>query len=189
MTPTPSLSRTEVLVAMGLTAVGLLVVSRIWQFFDPMAHFTLVWQWHAVLWGGMLGLGITGLSRVVYWLWPRYRECSDHYLELVLTPLVWPDLVWLGLLPGLSEELLFRGVILAAVTPPWLGLLVSSICFGILHLGSWQQWPYGVWATCIGMVLGLAVLVSGNLLVAMVAHSLTNWIAAGLWKWQNQRVT
>ncbi|MEN9274372.1 MAG: CPBP family glutamic-type intramembrane protease, partial [Gloeomargarita sp. DG02_4_bins_56] len=62
-------------------------------------------------------------------------------------------------------------------------------CFGVLHLGNWQQWPYGVWATWIGLILGLATLTSGNLLVAMVAHSCTNWISAGLWKWQQQRVT
>ncbi len=184
MTKMPALSRTEVLVAMGLTAAGLLLVSRLWQFFDPTAQFPWVWRGVDVLWGIALGLGITALSRLVYWLWPRYRVCSDAYLELVLTPLVWPDLLWLGLLPGLSEELLFRGVMLAALTPPWVGLLVSSACFGILHLGSWQQWPYGVWATCIGLILGLAVLASGNVLVAVVAHGLTNWLAAGLWKWQ-----
>ncbi len=186
MTPTPSLSRTEVLVAMGLTAVGLLLVSRVWQFFDPLAQFTWVWRGRDVVAGIALGLGITALSRLVYWLWPSYRACSNYYLELVLTPLVWPDLLWLGLLPGLSEELLFRGVILAALSPPWVALIVSSVCFGVLHMGGWQQWPYGVWATCIGLLLGGAVLASGNLLVAMVAHGLTNWIAAGLWKWQNQ---
>jgi CAAX amino terminal protease family. len=185
MTKTPELSRTEVLVAMGLTAVGLLLVSRLWQFLDPMAQFTLVWRGVDVLWGTALGLGITALSRLVYWLWPSYRECTNYYLQLVLTPLVWSDLLWLGLLPGLSEELLFRGVILAALTPPWVGLLVSSAGFGVLHMGSWRQWPYGVWATCIGCMLGLAVLARDNLLVAIVAHGLTNWISAGLWKWHN----
>jgi membrane protease YdiL (CAAX protease family) len=185
MTKTPELSRTEVLVAMGLTAVGLLLVSRLWQFLDPMAQFTLVWRGADVLWGMALGLGITALSQLVYWLWPSYRECTNYYLQLVLTPLVWPDLLWLGLLPGLSEELLFRGVILAALTPPWVGLLVSSAGFGVLHMGSWRQWPYGVWATCIGCMLGLAVLARDNLLVAIVAHGLTNWISAGLWKWHN----
>ncbi|MEN9206823.1 MAG: type II CAAX endopeptidase family protein [Gloeomargarita sp. GMQP_bins_120] len=187
MTSTPRLTRWEILVAMGLTAAGLLLVARLWQFFDPLAQFPLRWHVPDVGWGVALGLSITGLSRVIYRLWPSYRACSEDYMALVLTPLVWPDLLWLALLPALSEELLFRGVILAALTPPWLALLVSSTCFGILHMGSWRQWPYGLWATLIGLALGSTVLWRENLLVSVVAHAVTNGLSAVLWKWEHRR--
>ncbi|MCS7029959.1 MAG: CPBP family intramembrane metalloprotease [Gloeomargarita sp. SKYG116] len=187
MTASPRLTRLEILAAMGLTAVGLLLVARLWQFFDPLAQFPWVWRVEDVGWGMALGLTITGLSRVMHWLWPSYRACSEDYMSLVLTPLAWPDLLWLTLLPALSEELLFRGVILPALQPPWLGLLVSSLCFGILHMGGWRQWPYGLWATVIGLALGGVVLWRDNLLVAVVAHGVTNGLSAALWKWQHRQ--
>ena len=37
----------------------------------------------------------------------------------VLTPLQWPDLLWLAALPGISEELLFRGALIPAISPDW----------------------------------------------------------------------
>ncbi|MCS6781743.1 MAG: type II CAAX endopeptidase family protein [Gloeomargarita sp. SKYBB_i_bin120] len=186
MTTTPRLSRWEILVAMGLTAVVLLLVARLWQFFDPLAQSPWAWRLPDLGWGVALGLGITGLSRLVYRLWPSYRACSEDYMALVLKPLVWPDLLWLALLPALSEEFLFRGVILPAVQPPWLGLVVSSAGFGLLHMGGWRQWPYGLWASLIGFALGSAVLWRENLLVAVVAHGVTNGVSAALWKWQHR---
>ena len=54
-------------------------------------------------------------SSIIYRLWPAYRQSADVYLALVLKPLILMDLIWLGLLPGLSEELLFRGVMLPAL--------------------------------------------------------------------------
>ena len=37
----------------------------------------------------------------------------------VLTPLSWPDLLWVAALPGVSEELLFRGALIPALFPDW----------------------------------------------------------------------
>ena len=37
----------------------------------------------------------------------------------VLTPLSWPDLLWVAALPGISEELLFRGALIPALFPDW----------------------------------------------------------------------
>jgi hypothetical protein len=93
--------------------------------------------------------------------------------------------MWLGLLPGLSEELLFRGVMLPAFGRNWEGIIISSICFGALHLSGWQQWPYMIWAIMIGGVLGFSAVWSGNLLVPIVAHILTNIISAAIWKYRN----
>lgn len=37
----------------------------------------------------------------------------------VLTPLAWYDLLWVAALPGISEELLFRGALIPALSPDW----------------------------------------------------------------------
>jgi membrane protease YdiL (CAAX protease family) len=176
------LTRIQILMAMGVTAVVLLLVSRIWLLFDPVAMLPLEWSAQAVLWGIGIGLGVTAASAVVYRLWPAYRKSADFYLELVIKPLALPDVIWLGLLPGLSEELLFRGVLLPAIGLTWFGLVISSLCFGVMHFSGSQQWSYVIWATIIGLVLGVSALATGNLLIPIVAHITTNLISGCIWK-------
>jgi len=124
----------------------------------------------------------------VYRLWPAYRQSADFYLEMVLKPLVLPDLIWLGLLPGMSEELLFRGVMLPAVGLNATGVLATSLLFGVLHLSGRQQWPYVVWASVVGLLLGFSAVATGNLLVPIVAHIVTNLLSSYLWKLGHRQV-
>ncbi|MFP4123490.1 MAG: CPBP family intramembrane glutamic endopeptidase [Coleofasciculus sp.] len=177
-----SLTRTQVLVAMGITAVVLLVVAKLWLRFGSVELLSLDFTIEGLLIGLGIGVGITAMSSVVYRLWSAYRKSADVYLNLVLKPLVLPDLIWLGLLPGMSEELLFRGVMLPAIGLNALGVIISSLVFGVLHLSGSQQWPYVVWATIVGLLLGFSAVGTGNLLVPIVAHVATNWLSSFLWK-------
>ncbi|MEO1741526.1 MAG: CPBP family intramembrane glutamic endopeptidase, partial [Cyanobacteria bacterium J06629_9] len=136
-----------------------------------------------------LGLAITAASTLMFVLWPAYRRSAEFYLKFVLKPLVLPDVIWLGLLPGLSEELLFRGVMLPALGLTPLGLIVSSLCFGVLHLSGIRQWPYVVWATVIGLVLGGSAIATGSLWVPIVAHVITNLVSSFFWKLREVRAT
>ncbi|MDJ0515797.1 MAG: CPBP family intramembrane metalloprotease [Trichodesmium sp. MO_231.B1] len=178
------LTRIQVLVAMGVTALVLLAISKICLLFG-INLLPVTWNLRALLWGVAIALGITTASGLVYRIWPAYRRSADTYLKLVLTPLLWPDLVWLGLLPGLSEELLFRGVVLSALGLDTVALIASSIFFGVLHLSGREQWPYMIWATIVGLVLGYSALVTGNLLIPIIAHILTNLISSSVWKWEH----
>ena len=92
------------------------------------------------------------------------------------------DQVWLGLLPGLSEELLFRGVMLPALGLDPIGIVLSSLCFGVLHMTNLQQWPYAVWATIVGMILAFTMVETGNLLIPIIAHITTNFVSGLSWK-------
>ena len=176
------LTRNQILVVMGVTAVILLIIAKIWQKLGSVALLNLELTRDAFV----SGLGVAGViivaSSIIYRLWPAYRQSADAYLELVIKPLIWPDLIWLGLLPGLSEELLFRGVMLPALGLNLPAVILSSIIFGVLHLSGVQQWPYVVWATIVGFTLGYSALVTGNLLVPIVAHILTNLVSSSLWK-------
>jgi len=181
------LSRMQILFAMGITALILLAVAKLWQTFGNITILPITWQNTDLLIGGGLALFITGASAIVYRIWPAYRRSADAYLELVLKPLVLPDIIWLGLLPGLSEELLFRGVMLSALGLNWLALIISSVIFGLLHISGKQQWPYAVWAICVGGVLAYSAIVTGNLLVPITAHILTNTISSLVWKIEQQK--
>jgi uncharacterized protein len=182
-----ALTRTQVLVAMGLTAVLWLIAARVWLL-TPYAGGLLPFHWNLTHLGLGVGVsfGILAASSIVYQLWPQYRQAADFYLHLVIKPLVWSDLIWLGLLPGLSEELLFRGVVLPTAGLNWFGLVISSLCFGILHLSGKQQWPYVIWASVVGAALGYSAIATRNLMVPVVAHILTNIVASALWKWQHR---
>ncbi|MDF5707567.1 MAG: CPBP family intramembrane metalloprotease [Nostoc sp. S4] len=184
----PYLTRIQVLGAMGATAIILLVVAKVSLHFGNFSLLSWKLNQRDLLLGVGLGFAITALSGLTYRLWNSYRQSADFYLEVVLKPLALPDLIWLGLLPGLSEELLFRGVMLPALGFNHLAVIVSSLCFGVLHLSGSQQWPYVVWATIVGIILAYSALLTGNLLVPIAAHMTTNWISSYMWKiWQLSR--
>ena len=178
------LTRIQVLVAMGVTALVLLAISKICLLFG-VNLLPVSWNLKALFWGIAIALSITTTSAIIYRIWPAYRSSADKYLILVLSPLLWPDLVWLGLLPGLSEELLFRGVALSALGLDTVALIASSVFFGVLHLNGKQQWPYMIWATIVGLILGYSALATGNLLIPIIAHILTNLISSSVWKWEH----
>ncbi|MDC0831811.1 hypothetical protein CKA32_005166 [Geitlerinema sp. FC II] len=184
---TESLTRTQILIAMGITAIVLLAVAKLWLRFGTVQQLPLYWSPSAIAWGAGLSVAIVAASSLLYRLWPAYRQSAQFYLELVIAPLTWPDLLWLGLLPGMSEELLFRGVMLPALGSNAVGLTLSSLCFGALHLSNAKQWPYTIWATVVGLVLGGSALLAGNLLLPIVVHVLTNWMSACLWKWRQSQ--
>ena len=176
------LSRTQILVVMGVTAVVLLTVSKVWQQLGSVTMLPLRFDRQALIWSFGLAVGITIASSIIYRLWAAYRRSADIYLELVVKPLMWADLIWLGLLPGLSEELLFRGVMLPAFGLNLSAVIISSLLFGILHLSGANQWPYVLWATVVGFALGYVALITGNLLIPITAHIITNLVSSGLWK-------
>ncbi|MEO0396708.1 MAG: CPBP family intramembrane glutamic endopeptidase [Cyanobacteria bacterium P01_A01_bin.137] len=176
------LTRTQVLVAIAATALVLFLVARLWLLFDAVEQLPSQLGLYPVVIGLLLGLGITAASGVLYRIWPTYRRSAEVYLDYILKPLVLPDVLWLGLLPGISEELLFRGVMLPALGANFWALGVSSLCFGLLHMSDLRQWPYMLWATCVGGLLGYSALASQNLLVPVVAHVFTNLVSSLVWK-------
>lgn len=183
------LGRMQILSAMGVTAIVLLLIARLWLFFDKTALLPVRLSAQDVLIGIGVGLGITLASSATYEIWPLYRRNADFYLKFVLEPLTWPDLIWMGLLPGLSEELLFRGVMLPAIGLNWFGILISGLSFGVLHLSGLQQWAYMVWAIFIGVILAISATLTGNLLVPIVAHIVTNLVSSLVWKFRKGQAT
>lgn len=175
-------TRTQILVFMGVTAVILLIIAQIWQKLGSIRHIPVIFSLEALGIGSLIALGIIIASYILSQVWTDYRRSAEQYLELIITPLVFLDLIWVGLLPGLSEELLFRGVMIPALGYDWFALIASSVLFGVLHLSDAQNWHYVVWAIIIGFVLGYSAYATGNLLVPIIAHTLTNFFSSFIWK-------
>lgn len=180
--PLEPLSRQQVLLLMGITALLLFIVGNLWRLIGNVE--LLAWEFSslALVQGVAIALGIIGASSVLYAVWAEYRRSVDTYLEFVLKPLAIPDAIWLGLLPGLSEEFLFRGIMLPGLGLGWGALFLSSVIFGVLHISGVQQWSYAIWATVIGFVLGYSAIATGNLLVPVIAHIVTNFTSSLIWK-------
>ena len=181
-------TRTQVLVLMGVTALILMIIAKVWNYLGNVEILPITFDTNSILSGIGLAIVISILSNLIYRFWEDYRISADYYLELVVQPLIWADLLWLGLLPGLSEELLFRGVILSALGENLLALIVSSIIFGILHYSGTGKVAYVVWATLVGFILGFSALYTGNLLIPIVAHIITNWFSSISWKLKHRDV-
>ena len=91
----------------------------------------------------------------------------------------WADLFILAVIAGVSEEILFRGVI-----QPWMenlwgmtaGLIASNILFGLVHAIT----PlYAILATSVGIYLGLFLDYGGerNLMTPIVIHAVYDFLA------------
>lgn len=177
-----SFSRIEILIFMGVTALILLIITQVWRKLGAINLIPITFNLEDFFLGVIIAIGIIGASSILSQIWEDYRRSAEAYLELIVTPLVFSDLIWLGLLPGLSEELLFRGVMIPALGYDLFAVIVSSILFGVLHLSNVQNWHYVVWAIIIGFVLGYSVYITNNLLVPIIAHILTNFFSSLMWK-------
>lgn len=179
-----TLTRGQVLKGMALSSLLLLLIAVAAVQLSGLAWSDILFQWSlpAVGIGLVLGLCVWGISRGLYQTWIPYQQASQGYMELVLKPLQPVDLLWLGLLPGISEEILFRGILLAAWGTSWAAILLASGLFGAAHLLSPKMWPYGVWAGVVGLVMATSFVVTGNLLVPITAHVLTNILSGATWQ-------
>jgi len=85
----------------------------------------------------------------------------------------------ISLVPGVAEELFFRGVVqrslVARIGAP-AGIGLSSLIFGAFHLEPAQA----IGAAIVGVPLGFLVWRTGSLIPAMLAHAVNNALALGL---------
>jgi membrane protease YdiL (CAAX protease family) len=92
----------------------------------------------------------------------RYRELAALFRGQTVAALL------LGaLMAGLGEELVFRGL---GTGPAY--LIVAAVLFGLLHHLGGALTPLTLWFIWEGLLFAGAILLTGNLLVTMVAHFL-----------------
>ena len=138
------------------------------------------WVWPAVLLGApsayVLGIGIAEV--VDTWLFPVPQELLEAFSQTFAGqdfPL-WQLLLLFAVMPGVLEELAFRGVLVYGLRkrlrPLALCLAVGAI-FGFFHVSLFRIVP----TAYLGAVLTAIVLLTGSILPAMVWHMLNNGMA------------
>jgi uncharacterized protein len=115
--------------------------------------------------------------------WPvgplgKIKKFMDELVCPLLAPCTLLDLAGIAVLAGFGEEMLFRGVFQASLANwtgrPWLALALASFLFGAAHA---ITLTYALFATAMGAWLGWLWLWCDNLLPAILAHALYDFIA------------
>ncbi|KAJ6821634.1 uncharacterized protein M6B38_391190 [Iris pallida] len=155
-----------------------------WTTFDASAEVSFNFEtWHIELIIGLVIL-ITSSRYVLLRTWRDFAESSDAANQQVLGLLQPLDYAIVAFLPGISEELLFRGALLPLFGLTWESALVVGSVFGYLHLGGGRRYSFAIWATFVGFAYGLATVVSSSVIVPIVSHSLNNLIGGILWHYE-----
>ena len=109
----------------------------------------------------------------------QIRQILQNTLGPSLVKHHWADLFVLAAIAGISEEILFRGLIQPWIENSWgmmAGLLVSSLIFGLVHAATFL---YFIMATAVSIYLGLYLDYDGtrNLLTPIIIHGLYDFFA------------
>mgnify|MGYP001373196987 CR=1 FL=1 len=150
---------------------------------DPRTAFALrpvhPLVWLAVLIGApagyIVGIGLAGLVNT--YVFPVPQNVLEAFGDTLLgdeMPL-WQLLFFLTIMPGILEELAFRGVLLHGLRkmlgPVGICLLVGAI-FGIFHVSLFRLVP----TAYLGMIFAAVVLLTGSIFPVMLWHFANNAI-------------
>ena len=146
-------------------------------------------HWPLVLWGvAAMATPIIGMisSVLVTSLMGESESLNDMtevFRKLSASGLLIPLAIGVGLVPGVCEELLFRGYLQSRLASAWgaswgswgtaLSILITSAIFAAFHLDPVHS--VGVFA--LGLYLGWIAWASGSILPAMLAHFVNNFLS------------
>ena len=129
---------------------------------------------HVVL-GWLLGMGLLLAAGGAMALFGTYSVHGTHADAYLLGPFF-----VLGLLPGITEEIVSRGVLFRVVEDglgTWIALAFSAVLFGAGHLGNPNAtvWSSIAIAVEAGLLLGMAYAATRSLWFVMALHAAWNF--------------
>ena len=85
------------------------------------------------------------------------------------------NLLILAVLPGILEELIYRGCIIQMLRPygVWFSVIVSAVTFGLMHRNI-RQIPFAI---IVGLALGALYVITNNIWMPIIVHFLNNAIS------------
>lgn len=115
-------------------------------------------------------LPLTSLVNLLSMLFVE-NALTDMSVEIVQNS-VWLDLLFIAVIPALSEEFAFRGVIFHTLKKhgKWFAVICSALFFAMMHL-NFNQFSY---TFVIGIVMALAVLATGSIWGSVLVHFTLN---------------
>jgi len=118
-----------------------------------------------------------GIGNVINYFFPVSETYIKSMQELVglEQKSIWMAILIIGVLPGICEEIMFRGYIINGFTKNgfWKAVIVTGFLFGIFHLDPFRLLP----ASILGFYLGYLTLKTNSIFPAMLAHFSNNSLA------------
>ena len=172
--------RTFLIIISGTALMGLAAIGLSFVFNTPLGP-QLTLDINAVL------IGIIATTPLTAFLWWFSNTTLEHFaafrrsqikffseVGFTFTP---RRIALMAIAAGISEELLFRGVLQtwgAAFAPELLVIIVTNVLFGMMHM---RTALYAVIAGLVGMYLGVLYMLTDNLLAPIAAHALYDAVA------------
>lgn len=143
------------------------------------------WRWS---WP-VLALGTPMIGFVTAILISKLVDAKSENLELLRTllrdqqgPFLWVLYLIVGILPGIAEEVVFRGYVQSRLLqrlPPWAAIGATALMFAVAHFDpvhAVSVFPLGVW-------LGILAWRTGSTWPAILAHAANNCLAITMAHW------
>jgi sodium transport system permease protein len=157
---------------------------------DPRAALSLrpprPMVWLGVLFAAPGGfITALGVFQLANYFLPAPTSVIEAFGEGVLPKSIpfWQLLVFMTVLPGVFEELTFRGMLLHGLhrrLRPAALVLVVGVVFGIYHVALFRFVP----TACLGMMFAAVTLLTGSIYPAMLWHALSNALGLLAYKLQ-----
>ncbi len=170
----------ELMRAIAVIGLSLLVYLGTRWFFQPAALLStnLRFDPHAISQGFVLGTALAiplVLLQTLGWFNTHFPQPeSVDLLDTILRALT------LAIVAGVTEELMFRGVLLHALEKnlgTWWAWLLQAIVFGVLHYARPDVMLVDlVPLVFIGLLFGAAYILTRNLWFTIVMHTIYDWI-------------
>lgn len=149
-------------------------IGPLFKLFRPFPSFwSLSWQTHLALWWPL----IFPLS---FMFLPRIRRANASILLVSIL---------LGIVIGVTEESLWRGVYMALFPETlWLNLFYPSLLFALWHLAPQRVLPnrlpggafsFVTYALVLGLTYGASVLLTGSIAWSTIAHIVHDTLGLG----------
>ncbi len=176
----PSEERTFLVVIGGTALMGLAAIGLSFVFKTPLGP-QLVLDINAILIGV---IATTPLAAFLWWFsnttlehFASFRRSQIKFFSEIGFSFTPRRIALMALAAGISEELLFRGVLQTwgvGFAPEVLVIVLTNMLFGMMHM---RTALYAVIAGLVGMYLGFLYMLTDNLLAPIAAHALYDAVA------------
>jgi membrane protease YdiL (CAAX protease family) len=123
-----------------------------------------------------LHIVLSELNNVLNLILPTSKMLTDVINTIAAEPILIVSIIVMGIIPAITEELFFRGLIFDGLNRNYSqrkAIIISSLLFGIIHLNPWQF----LTAFIIGLFLAVICIHTKSIALCIYIHLLNNTLS------------
>jgi len=116
------------------------------------------------------------IDNIINYFFPMTDFLQDMFETILIKQMFVISIILVGIVPAITEEMFFRGVILNGFTENYSNkksILINSLLFGIIHLNPWQF----VTAFIIGLILAWVYINTKSIILCIYMHFFNNMMS------------